>query len=665
MSYKLISKFCLFAVSVLLIAQSCSPAAEKLQRSSSGGTVIDQLERPLPNPIEPVDEFTYAKMRDTRSEDGSPGDAYWQQYATYDMNLELNPKKKRLHGSVTIEYQNNSPNSLGLLYLELAMNAHQKDAVRIRNLDITKGMKIKSVIANGRELNEGRPGSPSWSVDNTVMFIRPHDRLESGGSVTLEIDWELDIPQRGASGRNGWDKDLFFLGYFYPHMRVHDDVYGWMMDPFKGNAEFYHGFADYTMNITMPADWVVMGTGEFLNPEEVLAPHVLERYIEAGNTTDIVHVIKKEDFGHKATAESENGMHTWRFTSEKVRDVAFSATRRSFWDATTAPVGDLNGDGETNYSRINAFWRELAPLWSEMADYAQHSVSFLSDFHQFPYPWPHMTAVEGSNIIGGGMEYPMMTLMGDYNTRGAMALYSVTAHEIAHMWFPMIVSTNERHFTWIDEGNTVFATDHARADYFNLDNPHRGTQNNYIGFAVTGREGEMMRRSDFHYTQQAYGVASYPKPASVLVALRGVLGEEVFWDAYHTIVQEWAWKHPYPYDLFNTFERVSGRDLSWFWRSWYYETWMLNHEVAGVAVDESEGVSVITIVDHEHAIMPVHLLITLEDGTEIREVISEEVWLTGVRETELTVPHTNIEKVEIDPEQHFPDIERNLNIWPR
>jgi aminopeptidase N len=172
-----------------------------------------------------------------------------------------------------------------------------------------------------------------------------------------------------------------------------------------------------------------------------------------------------------------------------------------------------------------------------------------------------------------------------------------------------------------------------------------------------------MRRSDFHYSQQAYGVASYPKPASILVALRGVLGEDVFWDAYHTFIREWAYKHPYPWDMFNTYERVSGMDLSWFWRSWYFETWMLNQVVHSVEV--KDGDTVVTIRDYGDVPMPVLLRAEYADGTVIDKRVSHEVWLTGTRETTIILPGTGVQRVSIDPDRYFPDVERHSNTWPR
>jgi aminopeptidase N len=274
-----------------------------------------------------------------------------------------------------------------------------------------------------------------------------------------------------------------------------------------------------------------------------------------------------------------------------------------------------------------------------------------------------MTAVEGENIIGGGMEFPMMTLMGSYTQRGDTALYAVTAHELAHMWIPMIVGSDEKRYAWMDEGTTTFNENQAKRDFFpGAQNFDLEDQVTYLRTARAGAEGEMMRWTDFHYPGAAGTVASYMKPAAVLAALRGVLGEETFNRGLRTFMQRWAYRHPYPWDMWNTFESVSGRRLDWFWRSWYYETWTLDQAVASVT--SGRGDSTITIEDRGMVPMPVQLRITRPDGSTERREIPVERWLSGARTATVTVPGA-VTRVEIDPEQLFPDIDRSNNVWSR
>jgi aminopeptidase N len=262
------------------------------------------------------------------------------------------------------------------------------------------------------------------------------------------------------------------------------------------------------------------------------------------------------------------------------------------------------------------------------------------------------------------MEFPMMTIIGDYNNAGAVRLYGVTAHELAHMWFPMILSTNERRYTWIDEGYTTFHTNEANKDYYGDRFDNNDIFGGYLQIAGTDLEGEMMRWSDFHYPGPAYGVASYPKPASVLAALRGVLGNELFMEAHLELIDRWKYKHPYPWDIFNTFEDVTGEDLSWFWRPWYYETWALDQAVTDVSSENNTYT--ISIEDIGNVPMPVLLEITLANGEIINERVEVDHWLQGHRTKELTIDsNSQVVRVEIDPENHFPDVNPSNNVWKR
>lgn len=662
------------SIALLLFTLSCNTseqvqAPESSQNSEQSTTekTVSESERPIPYPIDIPDAFQAAVESGTRTADGHPGDSYWQNYAKYQLHAEIDPDNHTLYGESTVEYTNNSPDELQVIVVELAQNLHKEGTPKKERTEITGGKHMDRISVNGSDFEEinmfqrWAQNASGYIIEGTQLYIFPEDPLASGESMDLEFEWSFEIPEQGASGRMGQNREnLYFIAYWYPQVGVYDDVYGWMEDPFLGNAEFYHEFADYELSITMPRKWLVMGTGEFLNPEETLSDETLDRYRRAGESDEPI-VIADFDELSSATKHDEEKL-TWRFSAEKIRDVAFSATLESRWDGARTPVGDLDGDGETDYTRINTFFRELAPLWEEQAAYAQHSIEFLSEYISLPYPWAHMTSVEGSGIIGGGMEFPMMTVIGDYNNAGATALYGVTAHELAHMWFPMILSTNERRYTWIDEGYTTFHTNEANKDHFGDRFDNNDMFNGYFQIAGSDLEGEMMRWSDYHYPGPAYGVASYPKPASVLAALRGVLGEEEFIKAHHEVIERWKYKHPYPWDIFNTIEDVTGQDLSWFWRAWYYETWTLDQSVADVS--SNGDTYTITIEDVGNVPMPVHLSITLENGEVLAETVEVDHWLNGHRTKKLQIDSDSpIVRVEIDAENHFPDVNRSNNTW--
>ncbi|MGD2154859.1 MAG: M1 family metallopeptidase, partial [Gemmatimonadales bacterium] len=522
--------------------------------------------------------------------------------------------------------------------------------------------ELTRVVAEGEKLREGGQEGPRYSAFATTLSIYPPQPVVPGGQVTLEIDWSFDIPRRGAGGRMGWrDDESFFLAYWYPQMAVYNDVVGWQADWFLGLAEFYAGFASYDLTVEVPEGFVVMATGTLENPDEVLAPAVAERFLQAATSDAVVHVVTAEDRG-TCTRSGEDGYLRWHFVSDRVRDVTFAASSAQLWDAARTPVGDRDGDGTTDYTRVDALYSEGAPRWARMVGYEQHAITFHSDYTGIPYPWPHMTAVE-SGGGGGGMEYPMMTLIGDYTQSNDTAFYHVTAHELAHMWQPMIVNSDERRHAWIDEGAATFLESQAARQIFPGRDNEALDREVYLRMARLGFAGEMMRWSEL-LGLQAYSVTSYQKSATVLAVLRELLGEETFLRAYRTFLGEWAFKHPYPWDLFATFERVSGRELDWFWRSWYYETWTLDQAV--VSVEETGDGTRIVIMDKGWIPMPVRLIITRADGQLLNREIPVEAWLAGATTAAITVPPgAPVSRVEIDASHAFPDIDRDNNVWVR
>jgi len=656
----------LLTTSILMVA--CSSTQQTIETNStvsdsntSSDNVTSSGDRILPYPVEVLPTYEMAIRNGTRTEDGKPGPNYWQQYAHYDLKAEVIPEDTLLTGSGTITYHNNSPDSLNAIYMELSQNLHKGGVVRNENSEVTGGIQLDYIVLNSDTLRYGARQGARYFVDGTRLVLANGKAISPDDSAKIDLKWSFKIPQAGASGRMGYSQDnLFHIAYWYPFVSVYDDVNGWFTDSFLGQTEFYIGYADYDIALTMPDEWLIVATGTLENREDILMPEILQRFDDAKISDTTVTVVSENDFG-SVTKPGASGTHTWHFSAENVRDFVFSAATESVWDVRRTPVGDLDEDGATDYTRIESLYRTSAPLWSEVADYSAHAISFLSEYTGVKYPWPHMTAIEGGDIIGGGMEFPMMTLMGTYNSRGANALYNVTAHELAHMWVPMIVGTNERRYSWMDEGTTTFNEGQARADRFPDSNPVISDQNSYLRIVDSGLEGEIMRWSNYHYFNFAYGIASYSKPGSILAALRGVLGEETFNKAFQSYLQRWKYKHPYPWDMFRTFEDISGRDLEWFWRSWYYETWALNQSIDEVKQSES-GEITLTVSDNGKVPMPVLLTFVHNDGSKTQKRIDVANWLDGA--TSLTKTYkfdTPISEVIIDQDRHFPDVDRSDN----
>lgn len=615
-------------------------------------------ERPRPHPVPEPLGFTRAVSRGTRTRTGEPGANYWQQYARYQFEAALDPAARRLTGRGTVRYLNRSPDTLRTLYLHLHTNLHAPDVQRNETVEITEATRLTRLTAQGTVLRElaGNDTAAGYSVNGTTLRLRLPRALVPDDSATMEVGWSYTVPIEAPRGGLDEKKEVWFLSYWYPQMAVYDDVVGWHTDPYLGNSEFYMGFADYDVNLTVPAGWLVNATGELQNGDAVLSRQTRARLAEARRGAAVVHVVTAGDRGAgKATARGTGGRAgtlTWRYQAQDVRDFSFATSPHYLWDATVAVTGGME-NGRPDTADIHAFYRPGSPNWENEGVYARHSIEFLSRF-LWPYPYSHMTAIDGPGSCGG-MEFPMQTCLG--GARDTLSLYGVTAHEFAHMWFPMQVGSDEKRYAWQDEGLTRFNDAHASMEFFRGYNRLPAVRDQYLAMARSGHEVELMRHGDRYGPGAAYGIASYSKMATNMVALRAILGEETFTRAYREYGRRWLGRHPKPTDLWNTFEHVSGRELDWFWRTWWFETWTLDQAVTSVraAGDSTE----IVLEDRGLAPMPSRLAISRADGTVQRLEVPVDVWLAGARRHVVRVAsQPAVTRVQLDPEGLFPDIDR-------
>ena len=635
---------------------SASPEPAE-SRSGPSGTAGRVMEVPS------LAGFDLALTKGTRSRSGAPGAKYWQQWADYRLEADLNPVSKRLTGKTAIRYYNRSPDTLSSVYVQLLHNIFAPGSRH--NTDIpwsVEGYELGKVVAEGATLTAGSGEGAGYEVDGTIMRIRLPKPLAPGGTLELGFDYRIRIPPDGAP-RGGQDGEVYYISYWYPQMAVYDDVNGWQTDQYLGNAEFYMGFGNYDVTLTVPAGWLVTSTGTLTNAPEVLTEQTRARLDSAMSAKEVVHVVTEADRGAgRATTAGRDGRLTWKFRAENVRDVAWGASADYLWDATNAAVGDADGNGTADTTRIDAFWRPemRTSHWDEAARYGRHSVEFLSSY-LWPYPYPHMTAVDGPKSCGG-MEYPMMTCIGgEWDT---LNMYEVVVHEIAHMWHPMQVASDEKRFAWMDEGFAQFDQSQAMPDFFKGYDDEAENREPYLNLAIAGGEVELMHHGDRYPNYNAYGTASYYKTATVLVALRGVLGRETFQRAFREYGRRWQYKHPMPYDFFDTVEDVAGRDLSWFWRTWFFETWKLDQAIDTVTTvgDSLE----VVVANRGRAPMPVHLVVTRSSGEPQTVDIPVSVWFTGEKRTTVRIAQEpTIKTIEIDPKREFPDVDRGNGMWPR
>jgi len=640
----------------LLLLASLGPAAA--QPAASSDTTMQQ-QRPHPNPITPSEEFQAAIEAGTRTRSGAPGPNYWTNTAHYTLDATVAPASNTLRGRGTLRYHNNSPDTLRRVVLHLRQNIHKEGAPRNRPAEVTGGMTLDSLRIRGRaplqEIQSRRQLQrlgQGYQVSDTRLVVALPAPLAPNDSITLEMGWHFRIP--GAENfRMGQDGEVYYLGYWYPQVAVYDDVHGWRAQPYLGDGEFYMGYADYDVSVTVPEGWLVGATGTLQNPEAVLADSAharLRRARQSENT--VVSVVDSTERGvgtATVAAPAGDSTLTWRFSAERVRDVAFGTSDDFVWDATAAETGE-------GTAAIHAFYRPEERLWARSAEFARFSIEHLSDM-LVPYPYPHMTTVEGP--IGGGMEYPMITLIGQYDA--PEGLFGVTYHEISHMWFPMLVGTDEKTYAWFDEGTTTFNETEGRADFFPDNTPWAPSEHYYYRLARTTETPSMRHADRYPVDAPDRYVASYDKPGVMLYALEAILGEETFFEAYQTFAERWAYKHPTPHDFFNTFEEVAGRELDWFWRGALYKTWTLDQAVASVR-STSDGVTV-TVDDEGRLPMPVLLTATYDDGRTVERRVGVEPWLNGSRSVTITLPAGPVTRVQIDPEKRLPDLDRTDNTW--
>ena len=618
------------------------------------GGLTAQIERPIPYPIPKSPAWNKAVSSGTRTNIGKPGENYTTNSTRYVIKAELFPETAIVKGHIDMTYQNRSPDSLRDLRVHLRQNLYKGGNLRNRYVEITGGVTVSKVMIDGEELRPNR-----YSVRGTVMRIRSPRRVPSGGEVTVSMDWQFRVPVAGREARSlgvsairqgHENNNVFYLGYWYPQFAVHEDVEGWVSEQYMSNAEFYMGYAEYDLHFTAPEGWLVRATGELANGEEVLTKTARERLEQARTGREVVQIIDKDDLeAGRVTQKGTDGKVTWNFKSTDVRDIAVSVSNQYIWDAAHAVVKDRDGEGKDGICMIHSVYKPRGRFTGRSTKVARHTIEWMSK-EVYPYQWPHMTGCEG--IIGGGMEFPMMTICGRLGD-------GVVTHELIHMWFPMLVGTNEKARAWQDEGFTSFYTSLCQSAY-------RGRKADpRLGSAMYLRslDTPMMRHGDLYGEgRSAYGGVSYQKTSIVLKQLQNMLGNEVFFKAFREYARDWAFKHPYPKDFFNAFSRVSGQNLDWYFRTWFYETWSLDQAVASVT--DKDGKSVVTIEDRGMATHPSEVKVTYADGSEAMQVLDITPMLMGKKSVSMVFPK-QVDKVVIDPGRKNLDISRTNNSWTR
>jgi hypothetical protein len=598
-----------------------------------------------------------------RSASGEPGPKYWQNRADYKINATLDTGAHKVIGDVEITYTNNSPDNLKFLWLQLDQNIYRQDSRgsatstqtggRWANTKFTEGEIIKSISVEG-----AKTYTPKHIVSDTRMQVWLNDALKgSGNKIKLKIAFEFVVPEYGTDrmGRLKTKNGIVYeIAQWFPRLCVYDDIQGWNTLPYIGQGEFYLEYGDFDYTVTAPADVIVVGSGDLLNPQDCYTVEQIKRWNDA-RSSDKTVAIRAEKEIKEASSRPNKTSCTWKFKITNARDVAWAASKAFIIDAAR-----MNLPSGKKAMAISAYPAESIKRngWQRSTEFVKASIEHYSG-KWFEYPYPAATNVAG---VVGGMEYPGIVFCG-FGASGA-GLWGVTDHEFGHTWFPMIVGNNERKYAWMDEGFNTFINGLSTEAFNNGEFASGGFSFGDLSTFVFSDEMDGLYNIPDVIGQSDLGIAAYEKPSIMLNALRDVvLGEERFDAAFREYVHRWAFKHPTPWDFFHTMENVSGEDLGWFWRAWVLNTWKLDQAIKDVKYirnDPANGVN-ITIQNLEKMAMPVLIKITEDNGKEHDLKLPVEVWQHGYQWTFHVPTTSNIKDVVLDPDKKLPDVNRSNN----
>ena len=593
-----------------------------------------------------------------RSANGAPGAKYWQNRADYTLRAAIDTVTNKLSCKEIIHYTNNSPDALTSLWLELDQNIYREDARSNffsgpGGPNHTNGFQFEAITITYK----GKTFKADYIINDTRMQIRLPQELSPGTKIDIGITYYYSMTTFG--GRNDYlhtkNGKIYEVAQWYPHMCVYDDLEGWSTLPFLGSGEFYCEYGDFDYTVTVPNDMIVAGSGELQNDKEVLSDQQMQRLAQAKKSDQTIMIRTVAEVNQRVAHSISTGTKTWHFKMFNSRDVAFGASKAYVWDAAKV---NLPG-GKTSLA-MSVYPVESAgdSAWGRATEYLKKSIEYFSE-KWFVYPWP-VAVNEAGNA--GGMEYPGIVFDGWHDKAGE--LYWVTAHEIGHNWFPMIVGSNERRHAFMDEGFNTFIDVYA-SDNFNKGEyapkrdgeyaPGKGNPaDEIIPYLKDPDAPTMMDRAD-EFTEKYRHPIEYFKPAFGLVLLREViLGHDRFDYAFKKYIERWAFKHPAPDDFFRTMDNEAGEDLTWFWREWFQHNWQLDMAIQSVSYKDNnyKNGADITIANLQKMAMPCTLEIILKDGSKQNLQLPVETWMQSAFQTIHLQTTQPLQSVTIDPREY-------------
>lgn len=585
-------------------------------------------------PIAPEFQKTYQK--ETRNVNGMPGKNYWQNAAKYQLKVDFNPVSRLLKGRVAVVYTNNSPDTLNEIWFKLYPNLYKKGTPRkskIAESDLGEGVAIQKLTAAGKIIS-------NYQIDGTNMTVKVPAVLP-GKTIKFDIDYQYTL-NKGSHLRTGQvDDGAHFVAYFFPRIAVYDDVDGWNKFPYTGAEEFYNDFDQFDAEITVPGGYGVWATGDLKNAPDVFQEQIVARLAAAEKQDNVIDVITDQDLAAKKVTKN-NAFNTFKFKADHVTDFVFALSNHYLWKSTSLVV-----DPKTRRrTRVDAVFNPKHKDYYEVIDFARKTVSSMSFvFPKWPFPYHHETIFDGLDQ----MEYPMMVNDNPVNNREDAI--TLTDHEIFHTMFPFYMGINETKYGWMDEGWATIGEwlispmiDSTMVDEYGIQ-PTASSSGGKDDSPIMTLTTDLKGSGSF--------TNSYPKPGLAYLFVKDYLGDELFTKALHTYIKNWNGKHPIPYDFFNSINEGSGKNLNWFWKTWFFEGGVL--DLAIKAVNKTNDGYTIIIENKGIKPLPIDLTLTYSDGGIAKNHSSIGVWEKGDKQVTIDIKTTRKLSKVVMGSSHVPD----------